>query len=564
MTPEQASAHLTLTDPRFALTDADIGGVRYRVFANAPAHLRALLDAAGPAYGERDALVYQHERWSYPRLCSEVMRLANAISAELNVGAGDRVALAMRNYPELPILFLAINALGAVAVPMNAWWSEEELAYAIGDCGARVVFADGPRHQRIESFAARFGLRLVAVRDAQGPCTYADLRDGCRNDTWPDTPIAPDDDFAVFYSSGSTGHPKGVVLTHRSAISAVYSWMMARLMVPLINNTPPPAVPTPPSALIITPLFHVTALQSVFLQGLATGTTLSLMYKWDAVEAVRIIKAERVTRFSGVPTQSADLMETARRLGEKLETLEAIGGGGAKRPAVQVGQLAEVFPGAAIASGWGMTETNALGITIAGADYLAHPEAAGRPTPPLQEVRVVDTQGQALPPGEVGELIVKSAANMRGYLNQPEATAETLREGWLYTGDLARMDEDGLVYIVDRKKSIIIRGGENIACLDVEGALYRHPDVAEACVFSMPHARLGEVVGAAVQLTPGASLNSTQLSDFLSEHLARFKIPERIWFWPEPLPRGGTDKIDRRALRALCLSHDDSATSQRA
>lgn len=564
MTPEQAAAHLAATDPRFELTDADIRGVRYRVFRNAPAHLRELLGEVGPLYGERDALVYQNERWSYPRLCNEVMRLANALSAELNVGAGDRVALAMRNYPEMPILFLAINALGAVTVPMNAWWSEEELAYALKDCGARLVFADGPRHERLQPLAADLGFQLVAVRDAQGPLSYADLRDGCGNDTWPETPIAPDDDFAVFYSSGSTGHPKGVVLTHRGAISAVYSWLLIREMMPLVNDTPPEDSPPPLSSLIVTPLFHVTALQSVFLQGLATGATLSLMYKWDAVEAVRIIKAERVTRFTGVPTQSADLMEAAQQLGEKLETLGAIGGGGAKRPAVQVGQLADVFPSAAIASGWGMTETNALGITIAGPDYVAHPEAAGRPTPPLQEVLIVDAQDRPLPAGEIGELIVKSAANMRCYLNQPEATAQTLRQGWLYTGDLARMDEEGLIYIVDRKKSIIIRGGENISCLDVEGALHRHPDVVEACVFSMPDDRLGEVVGAAVQLKPGATLSDTQLNEFLAEHLAAFKIPERIWFWPEPLPRGGTDKIDRRALRAACLSYDDSAASRRA
>ncbi|HBS16115.1 MAG TPA: long-chain fatty acid--CoA ligase, partial [Alcanivorax sp.] len=199
---------------------------------------------------------------------------------------------------------------------------------------------------------------------------YEQLRDGGRDDRWPDVTIAPDDDFAVLYSSGSTGNPKGVVLTHRGAISAVYSWIMARLMAPLVADPPPPLPEPdqvqPPSFLVVTPLFHVTALQSNFLQGLASGATLTLMYKWDPQEAVRLIKRERITRFTGVPTQSAELMDTARALGESLDTLEAIGGGGAKRPAAQVGQLAEAFPAAAIASGWGMTETNALGILIGG------------------------------------------------------------------------------------------------------------------------------------------------------------------------------------------------------
>ncbi|ASK35478.1 long-chain fatty acid--CoA ligase [Alcanivorax sp. N3-2A] len=554
MTPEQAAAHLADTDPRFELTDADIDGVRYRVFRNAPAHLRELLEAAAPAYGERDVLVYQDERWSYPRLCDEVTRLAHALGQDLNVAAGDRVALAMRNYPELPILILAITAMGAVAVPMNAWWTEQELAYALEDCGARVVFADGPRYQQIRPGAARLGLDLVAVRDADGERRYADLLAARSETHWPDTAIATDNDFAVLYSSGSTGHPKGVRLTHRGAISAVYSWVMARLMAPLLLDEPPPAPANPPASLVVTPLFHVTALQSNFLQGLATGTTMSLMYKWDAEEAVRIIKRERVTRFVGVPTQSAELMDAARRMGEKLESLEAIGGGGAKRPAVQVGQLAEAFPGAAIASGWGMTETNALGITLAGPDYVSHPEAAGRPTPPLQEFRIVDGEGRPLPVGEVGELTVKSAANMRGYLNLPEATAQTLRAGWLLTGDLAYQDDNGLFYIVDRKKSIIIRGGENISCLEVEGVLHRHPDVVEAGVFPVPDPRLGETVGAGVQLKAGARVSEAQLIAFVAEHIARFKAPERIWMRADTLPRGGTDKIDRRALRDECLA----------
>jgi len=565
MTPEQARLHLINTDPRFEVCETEIRGARYRVFRNVPPHVCALLWAAEKEYGDREVLIYRDERWDYPAFCRDVKRMAEALANQLGVRQGDHVALAMRNYPELPILLLAVAALGAVAVPLNAWSTEQELAYALGDCGAKVVFADGPRYERILPSVERLGLRLVAVREAeaQAALTYTALRASAAGERWPDVEIAPDDDFAVLYSSGSTGNPKGVVLTHRGAISAVYSWLFLREMAPLLDNPPPPST-RPPASLIITPLFHVTALHSNFLQGLITGTKMALMHRWDAEEAVRIIEAEQISRFLGVPTQSADLMETARRLGVRLESLEQIGAGGAKRPAAQVGQLAQVFPAASIGSGWGMTETNALGITISGPEYVANPEAAGRLTPPLQDMRIVDDEGNDVPVGQVGELIVKSPANMRCYLNRPEDTAQALRDGWLYTGDLARMDEQGLVYIVDRKKTIIIRGGENISCLEVEGALHRHPAVAEACVFPVPDARLGEVVGAGVTLKPGARASEQELKEFLAQHIAHFKIPERIWFWPEPLPRGATGKLDRRTLRNQCLSGAGSGAPQQA
>ena len=549
MTPAEAVAHLVDTDPRFEGTETEIRGVQYRVFRNAPPHLRALLQEAADVYGDGDALVYQDERWTYPEFCRDVRRLAHAMADEFGIGAGDHVALAMRNYPELPILIMAVVSLGAVAVPLNAWWSAEELEFALVDCGAKLVFADRDRYERIQPAADRRSLSLIAVRDAVGPRTYAELRDRAADAEWPDAPIDPDDDFAVLYSSGTTGQPKGAVLTHRGAISAVHSWVMGGVAASLLEEAAPSDPPRAPSTLIATPLFHVTALQASFLLGLATGAKMALLYKWDVEEAIRVIKTEEVTRFVGVPTQSADLMEKARQKGERLETLEQIAGGGSKRPAAQVGQLAQTFPRAAVGSGWGMTETNALGITMAGEEYVAHPDATGRPTPPLQEMRVVDPSGETVPVGEVGELIVKSPGNMRCYLNRPEDTAATLRDGWLYTEDLARLDENGLIYIVDRIKGIIIRGGENISCLEVEGALHQHPDVAEVCVFPVPDERLGEVVGAAVRLYDGSTLTEAQLIEFLGEHIAAFKIPERLWFQSEPLPRASTGKIDRRALQ---------------
>ncbi|MEY8841729.1 class I adenylate-forming enzyme family protein, partial [Cribrihabitans sp. XS_ASV171] len=266
-------------------------------------------------------------------------------------------------------------------------------------------------------------------------------------------------------------------------------------------------------------------------------------------EAARLIEEERVTRFVGVPTQSADIRIAAQASGRKLESLTQMVSGGAKRPAAQVSELKAVFPKADVATGWGMTETNALGIGFSGPEYLEHPEAAGRLYPPLQEVRFLGDNGQDVPAGEVGELAIKSVTNMRCYINQPDATADVMQDGWLRTGDLARIDADGIITIVDRKKNIIIRGGENIACLDVEGALHRHPAILEACAFAIPHDRLGEVVGAAVQVRPGMIVTQQEVMTFLERRIARFKIPERLWIQAEPLPRGATDKIDRRAIR---------------
>jgi long-chain acyl-CoA synthetase len=567
MTLAEAGAHLTRTNPDFAVEDAMIRGTQFRVFKNAPANLRALFQRSAAMHDGGDYLIQGDERWTHAAFCADANRMAHAMTETLGIKPGDRVAIAMRNCPEILILMTAVINAGAVAVMLNAWWSEEELDYAFEDSGAKIVFADGPRYARIAPLAPARNLRLIATREAQdgqvGP-TYADLLAGASSDAWPDTPIDPEDDFALMYSSGTTGHPKGVVLTHRGAVSSIWTWAMSLHLPPLMAPDAPVAPPKKMSVMIVTPLFHVTATHPMFLLSHPVGARIVLLPKWNADDAVRVIDAERVTRFIGVPTQSADLMQAAARVGSSLATLDYLGAGGAKRPAAQVLELAAAFPNAVIASGWGMTETNAAGLSITGPDYVARPGFAGRLLPPLQDLRIIGDDGQQVPLGEIGELCVKSACNMRCYLNKPEATADTLRDGWLRTGDLATVDADGYVTIVDRKKSIIIRGGENISCLDVEGALHRHPDVAEAGVFPVPDPRLGEIVGAGIQMRPGAATTGADLAAFLAEHIAKFKIPERIWLRAAPLPRGATDKIDRRALRSECLSNMAAAWARQA
>lgn len=559
MTPEEAVAHVTATNPLFEVIDQNIRGTQFKVFKNIPPHVRALLQASRAMQGDGAAeyLIHGERRFTYDDFCNEVKAMAAALE-DMGLGKDDRIAVAMRNCHELLVLICAISSIGAIVVFLNGWWTTDELEYALEDSGATDVFADEKRMQRLRPLRDKFGLTLMGVRNANVPkgFHYRELVAENQGADWSETEIDADDDFAVMYSSGTTGHPKGVVQTQRGVMNAVFTWLLQFVMMPLVEP-PAPDAPEParPVTMAVTPLFHVTATHPVFFLSIAAGAKLVLMEYWDAELAVHLIRDEEVTRFMGVPTQSADLIAAAARLGETLPSLTILGSGGAKRPPAQVSELIEAFPQASAATGWGMTETNALGLGAMGPEYHDQPGVAGRLHPPLQELKLLDDDGQEVPLGAVGEITVKSPANMRCYLNKPQATEEVLQDGWLKTGDMAKMDETGLVTIVDRKKNIIIRGGENIACLDVEGALHKHPAVAEACAFAMPDERLGEVVGAAITLRQ--PIEEQELRDFLHDHVAYFKIPERIWFQNDPLPRGATDKIDRRVIQQTCLGIEE-------
>jgi acyl-CoA synthetase (AMP-forming)/AMP-acid ligase II len=354
------------------------------------------------------------------------------------------------------------------------------------------------------------------------------------------------------YTSGSTGHPKGALSSHRGILSALFSWMLLGSATKRVQSEAGDASGgkgNPPVGLLAIPLFHCTASHTAFLLSLIVGRKLVIMHKWHPEEALRLIEAEKVTWFTGVPTMSAELQAAAENSERDLSTLAEIFGGGAARPPAQVEKLATTFKKSSPGIGYGLTETNALGTVNSGEIYRARPGSAGRVVPAVTDIAILDERDKPLPAGERGEVCMRSPANVLGYWNKPEATAEAFRNGWFHTGDIGFMDEDGFLFIVDRIKDIIIRGGENISCLEVEAAIAHHPDVAEAAVFGVPDERLGEVVGCAVVLKPEAELTTEQLQDFLRDHLAAFKIPAHVRFHAEALPRIASGKIFKRQLK---------------
>ncbi|MBM68036.1 MAG: long-chain fatty acid--CoA ligase [Haliea sp.] len=545
-------AALTAPGQPFALETVTVGSVAYRSYCNMPRNLGQYC-ALMRQHGDRCFAVYREQRYSFEEAWAHSAALATALQQRFGVTHGDRVAIVSRNNPEWMLAFIAIVSIGAVAVPMNAWWTSEELDYGIEDSGSRVVIADPERVSRLAPIAARHALSIIAVGDCRGipveSAAFDTLLQSFRGADMPEVAVAPDDDATIMYTSGSTGHPKGAVSTHRAILAALWSWLLqGTVNKQLAGATSRP--PYPPAGLLTIPLFHCTASHSAFLLSLLVGRKLVIMHKWDAQEALRLIEAERITWFNGVPTMSAELQAAAAESAYDLASLAEIFSGGAARPPDQVGKIAGTFPGSAPGIGYGLTETNALGAVNAGAAYVARPSSTGRAVPAVTEFKVIDGAGHTVPAGERGELCIKSTANVRGYWNKPEATREAFVDGWFHTGDVACLDDEGFLYIVDRIKDIIIRGGENISCIEVEAALHRHPAVREAAVFGLPDVRLGETVGAVVTVRAGAALNAEQLQGFLREHLAAFKVPQRVWLQEQPLPRIASGKIFKRQLKA--------------
>lgn len=546
---------LTAPGAPFEVVETEIGGIPLKAYKNAPHSLRDVW-LGSAQHGELDYLVYEDERWTYLDAHREVASVANWLAGQ-GVGPGDRVAIAMRNYPEWMLAYWAVVSMGATAVGMNAWWTGPELLYGVQDAAPKVLICDRERLERFAPHrAAAPSTTLVGVRadDAlpDDAVPWSELR--AAGGALPDVEIDPDSDASIFYTSGTTGRPKGAQLTHRGCTNNLFSlvfWNMAQSAASARAGKSSGASDGPAvqlSALVTTPLFHVTANNCIAHSATLAGGKLVHMYKWDAGEALRLIESEKITSLSGVPVMSRELLGHPDFAKTDTSTLKSLGGGGAPLQPDLVAKIEDSASNARPGTGYGMTETCGI-ITANGADFFVDkPESAG-PAMPVFETKTIDADGNDLPVGAVGELCVRGSQVIRGYLNREEATAEAIQDGWLRTGDIARIDDDGFVFIVDRAKDMVLRGGENVYCAEVESAIFEHGDVAECAVFGVPDDRLGEEVGVAVVLRKDASATADTLRAHCGERIAKYKIPRYVWLLSEPLPRNASGKFLKRQLR---------------
>ena len=531
------------------LNFTQIRGQRCKVFTHAPETLR---DLYAETRSDLEYLVFEGERMTFEEVYRHASALGRAMIRDFGVAKGDRVAIAMRNYPEWVIAFFAVTSIGAIAVSMNALWSARELSYGLSDCKAKLIFVD---HERLYGLSADPSLlsdaEIIRVRAEENTKIYSNdytrlVSDhlGCEM-PWVD--IDTDDDATLIYTSGSTGKPKGAVSTNRSIVSALLSWELDAALRSFLGQYEQPKLSYQESFLLSVPLFHVSGSHVGMLASLRLQRKLILMYKWDPETGMDLIEQERVTVFTAAPALTGDLIQAASRQSRDLSGLLVVGGGGAPRAPAQVHKIGELAQNIVPSTGWGMTETNAIGTGILGKTYLDRPSSSGQ-CAAILELRVVDAEGKILGPNSIGELQVRGTSMFRCYWNLPEETAMAFDGDWFRTGDIASIDREGFLFIVDRAKDIIIRGGENIACIAVEDALLEHPDIMEACVYGLPDDRLGELVWATVLVK--REIDTEALESFLATRLAKFEIPSFVRQQSAPLPRSASGKILKRFLKS--------------
>ncbi len=556
---EEVEALLCAPGQPFEMETVDIDGIATRVWKNAHASLAALAEHAR-GHGDSEFLIFEDERVTYADWYRAVAALAVELQ-KIGVSKGDRVSLAMRNLPEWPVIFFAATAIGAIVVPLNAWWTDQELVFGLVDSETSALLCDAERWDRISPhltdlpdlkhvIVARSQSALAAparpLEDIIGrPNDYGNLPD----QNLPVVDIAPDDPSTIFYTSGTTGQPKGALGTHRNlttnALSVGYSAAAASLR--RGNELPEPTIRV---GLTVVPMFHCTACSAIMMPTIQGGHKMVYLHKWDTVKAMEIIEREKVNATGGVPFIAWQLIEHPDREKYDLSSIDSISYGGAPSAPELARKIYEVF-GALPGNGWGMTETMATVTGHSAEDYLNRPTSCGPPVAAADLKVMSEDASREMPIGEVGELWARGPMVVKGYWKRPEASAETFVDGWVRTGDLARLDDEGFCYIVDRAKDMIIRGGENIYSSEVENVLYDHPAVMDAALIGIDHKMLGEEPAAIVQLAPGQSASEAELQEWVRERLASFKVPVKILFRKDSLPRNANGKILKKDLKSL-------------
>ncbi len=566
----EVRAELTAPGQLFEMDTVEVQGRPVRVWKHSPATLRDVLELSS-FHGDKILVVYEDERLTFTEHHRAACGFARLLTERYGITKGDRVAIAMRNFPEWMVAFWGAAVAGAIVVPLNAWWTGPELSYGITDSGSRILVVDEERAERLRPYSD-LGCDAVLVVRAAHPLQAPEesfesaLASMGEVTTPPEVTLEPDDDATIFYTSGTTGFPKGALGTHRNicqnVMSLAFSFTFAGERRKELTGDASDASAVDDAlsgagdqmaTMLSVPLFHVTGCHAVMLSSVAFGNKLVIMHKWDPDRALELIERERIVTLSGVPSMIWQLLESPNFATTDISSVRSIGYGGAPAPPELVRRIEEMFPGRTPTNGWGMTETSSAASANSGIDYFRKPDSVG-PMLPICDCRVVDEDGHDVAPGEPGELLVAGPNVVKGYWNKPEATSETFVDGWVHTGDIAKVDEEGFVFIVDRAKDMVIRGGENVYCAEVEGVLFEHPAVTDCAVFGRPHDVLGEEVVAVVLLRPGADATVEELQQHCRDHLASFKVPVAVWFWDTELPRNAAGKIVKRDLRDEALA----------
>ena len=551
MNRQQVLAAITAPGQPLEMVEMDVYGSSCRGYKNAPASLRDLFEQN---LTDETFIVFDQERYTFRDIWAHSSAIGQGLVSDYGIQKGDCVAICMRNFPEWIMAFQAITSIGAIAVGMNSLWQAEEIDYGLQDSGCKLLIADQERIDLVVKAEIQLSCETLLVRGDQTTDLprWEDLQEKFADNLMPTAEIAPIDDAIIFFTSGSTGRPKGVVSSNLAIMSALLSWEVAITGWILLRGEAPAPPEHQPAGLLAVPLFHVTGCHAIFLMAFRNQTKLVLMRKWNPQLAAQLVEQEKISSFTAPPAMTADLIYSAQQGGHDLSSLVMVGGGGAARSPEQVRGIDAVFENAMPNTGWGMTETNAIGTAIAGGNYLERPGSSGQPAAVL-DIRIVDEEDNECPKGERGEVQIRGTSMFRGYWNNPEATANSLVDGWFKTGDIGYMDEEDYLFIVDRIKDMVIRGGENIGCGEVEAALLEHPLIREAAVYSVPDQRLGEEVGATIY-SEGADIDDGELREFLATRIARFKIPRYIQVSDALLPRTASEKIYKLHIKQQALA----------
>jgi acyl-CoA synthetase (AMP-forming)/AMP-acid ligase II len=545
-----------LTAPGAPLETAEIErfGRTLPVLKNCPPTLVDYFNLYCAQHGDAEFIVDGDIRLSFAQIHAAARTVAGGLVAGHGVQKGDRIGIAARNSANWIVAYLGILMAGGCATLLNGWWSGEELAGGIELAGCTITLVDAQRGERLNGFSYP-GKLVTITHDCPWEQGLSELlaHGGGADTVLPD--LTGDDLATILYTSGSTGQSKGAYSDHRGVVQATMNYAAQTLMVFTYLGSKGEAPSGQPCSLVNVPLFHVTGEVPLFLQSFAIGRKLVLMPKWNAEEAMRLIEKEKVTYFVGVPLMSFEIATHPNRDKYDLSSCTAFAAGGAPRPVDHVNRIRENLPNAFPLLGYGLTETNGVGCGNFNENYLAKPGSTGTASKPLVEIGILNDAGECLPAGEIGEVSIRTVCNFLGYWNNTEATkAAIMPDGFFRSGDLGYLDEDGYLFIVDRKKDIIIRGGENISCIEVEQAIYAHPKVSECSVFGMPDERFGELPTGVFLAKDGETLTEAELREFLKANIAAFKVPVRLWQETETLPRLGTEKVDKRTLKARYLS----------